>query len=76
MFHKPGQELKYVGAESTHTPAKLCAILNGVLKIVTKLTSWMDGYDKTLMSEIYRDHAKASHLVGLAPTLFLIFRDL
>ena len=39
VFRKNGQQLKYVGKESTHTPGTLRAIPLGVLNRLTKLTS-------------------------------------
>ena len=39
VFRKKGQQLKYVGKESTHTPGTLHAIPSGVFKRLAKLTS-------------------------------------
>ena len=39
VFSKKGQQLKYVGKESTHTPGTLRAIPSGVLNRLAKLTS-------------------------------------
>ena len=39
IFRKKGQQLKYVGKESTHTPVTLRAIPSGVLNRLAKLTS-------------------------------------
>ena len=39
VFRKKGQQLKYVGKESTHTPGTLCAIPSGVFNCLAKLTS-------------------------------------
>ena len=36
VFRKKGQQLKYVGKESTHTPGNLCAIPLGVLNCLDK----------------------------------------
>ena len=45
VFRKAGQQLKYVGKESTHTPGTLRAIPSGVVNRLAKLT-----FDKTLPS--------------------------
>ena len=39
VFRKVGQQLKYVGKESTHTPGTLRTIPSGVLNRLAKLTS-------------------------------------
>ena len=39
VFRKKGQQLKYVGKESTHTPGTLRAIPSGVFNCLAKLTS-------------------------------------
>ena len=39
VFRKKGQQPKYVGEESIHTPGTLCAIPSGVLNRLAKLTS-------------------------------------
>ena len=38
IFRKKGQQLQYVGMESTHTPSNLRAIPSGVLNRLAKLT--------------------------------------
>ena len=45
VFRKSGQQLKFVGKESTHTPRTLRAIPSGVLNRFEKLT-----FAKTLLS--------------------------
>ena len=39
VFRKKGQQLKYVGKESTSTPGTLCAMPLGALNRLVKLTS-------------------------------------
>ena len=39
VFRKKGQQLKYIGKESTHTPSTLRAIPSGVFNRLVKLTS-------------------------------------
>ena len=39
VFRKKGQQLKYVGKESTYTIRTLCATPSGVLNRLVKLTS-------------------------------------
>ena len=45
VYRKKGQQLKYVGKESAHTPGTLCEIPLGFLNRLAKLT-----FEKTLDS--------------------------
>ena len=76
VFRKPGQQLKYVGKESTHTPGTLRAIPSGVLNRLAKLTSLKPSLNSEGVDEVYPDHANALHKAGLAPSDFPTMGDL
>ena len=65
VFRKAGQQLKYVGTESTHRPGTLRAISSGVLNRLAKLTLRSEGVDK-----VYPDQANALRKAGLTPPDF------
>ena len=69
VFRKKGQQLKYVGKESTHTPGTLRAIPSGVFNRLTKLTSRKPSIQAAAVDSIYPAHATALHKAGLAPSV-------
>ena len=70
VFRNKGQQLKYVGKESTHTPGTLRAIPSGVLNRLAKLTSRKPSIQAEAVDTIYPDHANALRKAGLAPPVF------
>ena len=70
VFRKKGQQLKYVGKESTHTPGTLRAIPSGVLNRLAKLTSKKPSIQAEAVDKIYPAHANALRKAGLAPPIF------
>ena len=66
---KKGQQLKYVGQESTHTPITLRAIPSGVLNCLAKFTSPNFSIYAEAVDKIHPDHANALHKSGLAPPI-------
>ena len=76
MFRKKGQQLKYVGKESTHTPGTLRAIPSGVLNRLAKITSRKPSIHYESVDKIYPDHANALRKAGLAPPNFPTMGDL
>ena len=71
VFRGNGQQLKYVGKESTHTPGTLRAIPSGVLNRLGKLTSRKPSFHSVGVDKIYPDHANALRKAGLTPPNFL-----
>ena len=69
-FRMKGQQLKYVGKESNHTPSTLCAIPSGVFNCLAKLTSRKPSIRAAAVDSIYPAHAKALRKAGLAPSVF------
>ena len=70
VFRKKGQQLKYVGKESTHTPGTLHAIPSGVFNRLAKLTSRNPSIRTAAVDSIYPDHANALRKAVLAPSVF------
>ena len=70
VLRKKGQQLKYVGKESTHTPGTLRAIPSGVLNHLAKLTSRKPSIRAAAVDSIYPALAKALRKAGLAPSVF------
>ena len=67
VFRKLGQQLKYIGNKSTHTPSTLRAIPSRVLNRLAKLTSIKPSIHYDAVDKIYPDHVKALDKAGLAP---------
>ena len=67
VFRKKGQQLKYVGKESTHAPSILRAIPSGVLNHLDKLTSSKPSIQAEVVDTIYPAHANDFCKAGLAP---------
>ena len=76
VFRKKGQQLKYVGKESTHTPGTLRAIPSGVLNRLAKLNPRNQSIQAEAVDTIYPAHANALRKAGLAPTVFPTMGDL
>ena len=70
VFSKNGQQLKYVGQESTHILGTLCAIPSGVLNCFSKLTSRNPSINSEVVDKIYPNHVNALCKAGLAPPNF------
>ena len=70
VFRKAGQQLKYVGKESTHTPGTLRTILFGVLNRLAKLTSLKPSLHSEGVDKVYPGHANALRKAVLAPPDF------
>ena len=76
VFREKGQQLKYIGQESTHTPGTLRAIPSGVLNHLTKLTSKNPSIHTEAVDKIYPAHVNALRKAGLAPPVFPTMGDL
>ena len=76
MCRKRGQQLKYVGQESTHTPGTLRSIPSGVLNRLAKLTLRNPSFHSKAVDKIYPDHVNALRKAGLAPPIFPTMGDL
>ena len=76
VFRKKGQQLKYVGKESTHTPGTLRVIPLRVLNILSKLTTRKLSINSEVEDKIYPNYAKNIRKADLAPTNFLTMGDL
>ena len=76
VFRKNGQQLKYVGKESTHTPGTFHTIPSGVLNRLPKLTSRKPSIYSKGLEKIYPNHANDLHKVGLTPTYLPTTGDL
>ena len=76
VFRKKGQQLNYVGKESTHKPGTLCAIPSEVLKRLAKLTSRNPPIHAEAVDKIYPSHANSIRKAGLAPPVFPTMGDL
>ena len=70
VFRKKGQQLKYVGKESTHTPGTLRAIPSGVFNRLAKLTSRKPSIQAEAVESINPAHVNALCKAGLAPSVF------
>ena len=70
VYRKPGQELKYLNHDSTHTKATSKSIPNGVLTRLSRLTSITDENKDTKMDILYPSHAEALSTAGLAPKIY------
>ena len=76
VFREMGQQLKYVGQESTHTPITLRVIPSGVLNRLAKLTSRNPSIHVEAVDKIYPVRANAFCKAGLAPPGFPTMGDL
>ena len=76
VFRKRGQQLKYVGKESTHTPGNLRAIPSEVLNRLAKQTSQKTSIHYEGADKIYPDHVNTICKAGLVPSNFLTMGDL
>ena len=76
VFRKKGQQLKYFGKESTHTPGTLRAIPSGVLNRLDKLTSRNPFIHAEAVDTIYPAHVNALRKAGLVPPVFPTMGDL
>ena len=76
LFRKKGQQLKYVGKESTHKPGDLRAIPWGVLNRLAKLTSRKPSIHSEGVYKIHPDHANALCKAGLTLPNFPTMGDL
>ena len=70
VFSKKGQQLKYVGRESTHTPSTLHAIPSGVLNRLVKLTYREPSLHSEGVDKFYPDHTNTLFEVGHVPPNF------
>ena len=70
VFRKIGQQLKYVGKKSIHTPGTLRAIPSLVLNWLSKLTSQKPSLHSEGVDTIYPDYANSLRKAGLAPPNF------
>ena len=75
VFRKSGQQLKYVGKESTHTPGTLRVIPSGVLNRLAKFTSRKPSLHSEEVDKVYPDHTNALRKAGLAPPDFRTMGD-
>ena len=64
VFIKKGQQLKYVGKESTYTPGTLCAIPSGVFNHLANLTSRKPSIQVAAVDSIYPAHTNALRKAG------------
>ena len=76
VFRKKGQQFKYVGKESTHTPGTLRAIPSGVFNRLTKITSRKPSILAAAVDSIYWAHANALRTAGRSPLFFPTMREL
>ena len=76
VFREKGQQLKYVGKESTHTPGTFRAIPSRVLNRLAKLTSRNPPIHDEAVDKIYPAHANALLKAGLAPPVLPTMGDL
>ena len=65
VFGKKGQQLKYVGNGSTHTPGTLQAISSGLLIYLAKLTSRKPIFNSERVEKVYPNHVKYLCKAGL-----------
>ena len=68
VYQKPNQRLKYVGSDSTHTPATRRAIPNGVFQRLAKLMTETKELEKVPVNWKYPDHGGYLVDAGLRPT--------
>ena len=71
FFRNMGQQFKYVGKGSTHTPGTLCTIPSGVTNRLAKLTSHKPNFHSKRVDSIYPDQTNALRELGLAPSISL-----
>lgn len=72
VCNKPGQRIKHVGKDSTHTPATLATAPKEVLKRLARLTSNPPHLRHKMMDQIHPEHAAAlrsASLINKFPTL-------
>ena len=72
---KPNQVLKYLNKDSCHTGNYFKAIPNGVLRILSKLTSKSNLNFNSKLDELYSNHAKAFQTANLAPPSFPTMKE-
>ena len=53
VFRKKGQQLKYIGKASIHTPVTLREIPSGVLNRLAKLTSQKSNFHSKMVYSVY-----------------------
>ena len=70
LFRKRGQQLKYIGQESTYTPGTPRTIPSRVLNRLAKLTSRNPSIHAEAVDKIYPAHTNALRKVGLVPPVF------
>ena len=70
VFQKPNQRLKYVSADSTHTPATRKAIPRGVFQRLAKITSKLKELKSSPINWIYLEHAAELTTAGLKPRVW------
>ena len=71
VFSKKGQQLKYIGNESNHTPGTLRTIPAGFLNRLAKLSSRKPSIYSEGVDKVYPDHVNALRKAVLAPPNFL-----
>ena len=76
VLRKKGQQLKYSGKESTHTPGTLRTIPSGVLNRLAKITSRKTSIHSERVETINSEHANTLRKAGLAPPYFPTMGDL
>jgi hypothetical protein len=67
VYLKPGQQLKYLNSDSSHTPHCFKAITKGVFAHLASLTSLTNDSRYKTIKELYPQHHKALELAGLVP---------
>ena len=73
---KENQILKYLNKGSCHTSNCFKAILNGVFKRLSKLTSKTKSNLNLKLDKLYPDHAKALRTANLAPSSFPTMKEI
>ena len=71
IFGKKGQQLKYIGKCSTHTPGTLRMIPSEVLNYLAKLTSNKPNFRSKSVYSVYLNHTNYLCEAGLAPSIYL-----
>jgi hypothetical protein len=65
VFHKPGQQIKYLNRDSTHLPHVFRAIKSGVLKRLSYLTAASIENQGKPITSIHQTHFNALHHANL-----------
>ena len=73
---KPNQQLKYLNADSTHTPSCFKSISRGVLKRLSKLTTITHENQKKSMKDLYPQHFNALEIANLPIRKILSFEKI